>query len=122
MTKMETAAEKVAGNVLLTAAARVVMVLGVPATLAVGVAFSSEVIGQGKELRRIDAQQAEVARRLLAVEEQNRADGVDSRAAAERFARIEAALAGLAAQGSATLRSIERVERFIDGRRDGGPR
>lgn len=123
MTKVETVAEKVAGNVLLAAAARIIMLLGVPATLTVGVAFAGELIGLGRDMRRVDTTQVEMSRRLLVVEEQNRRDTEDARLVADRFARIEAALAGLAAQNLATLRSIERVERVLDGQRaTGGPR
>jgi hypothetical protein len=38
---------------------------------------------------------------------------------AGRFAAIETALAGLAAQQAATLRSVERIERELDVQRAG---
>lgn len=120
MTKIETTAERVANNVLITAAARLAMVFGVPIILSAGAWALGELHSHERRIGRVEVEKTELTRRIGEVE---RRDTEDSARMAARFATIEAALASMAAQQAATLRSVERIERVLDAQRNhGGPR
>ncbi|MBR0682748.1 hypothetical protein GXW74_19810 [Roseomonas eburnea] len=111
--KLKEAAEGVVQNVLLTAIARLTMAIGVPVMLAAGAWAVNEIQGHDRRLGRVETEKAELIRRLAEVE---RRGSEESARQAARFATIEAALAGLSAQQAATLRSVERIERYLDQR------
>lgn len=123
MTKMEKVAEQVAGSVLLTAVSRVMMAVGVPVTIMVGAWVVKDLVALGTRMAVIEQGKPELVRRLEAVERQNQRDIEEAARMAARFATIEAQLATLVAQQSATLRGLERVERVLDaGRAAATPR
>lgn len=119
--KMQVVAEKVATNMLLLAFTRVVMALGVPVTLAVGMWVASEITALGKKVHAIETGNYEGRMREVERQQATRAEELTRMAG-----RFDAALATLSAQQAATLRSVERIERFLDtsagASRNGGAR
>lgn len=117
MTALESAAEKVAGNALLQAGARIVMVVGVPVTLMIAGSYAGEITGLHRKVQGIEIRQAEmtaaqnaVAGRLTALENQNAVE-------AGRFAMLEREIAGLVATVNATNRNVERLLNRAEGPR-----
>jgi cell division protein ZapA (FtsZ GTPase activity inhibitor) len=117
MTKMKDVAEQVAGSVLLTAVSRVMMAIGVPVTIMVGAWVVKDLVALGTRIAVIEQGKPDLLRRLEAVERQNQRDIEEASRLAARFSTIEARLATLVAQQSATLRGLDRVERVLDGGR-----
>ena len=119
MTKVEQVARRVTDSALLTAVARVAMVLAPLLGMPVATWLVSDVMAQGRRLELLATGAEDMKRRLGAVERQKQRDSDEAARMAGRFAAIEAALAGLAAQQAATLRSVERIERVLDAQRSG---
>lgn len=109
MTKIEETAKRVADSTLLTAGARVVMVIGVPVTLLIAGAYAGEITGLHRKVQSIEIKQAEmaaaqnaVANRLTALESQNISE-------AGRFATLEREIASMTATINAMNRNVERL-------------
>lgn len=117
MTRVERVAERVAGNVMLTAASRLIMAMGVPTVLMVGAWVARDLVGLERRMTVIEQSRPDVLRRIEAVERQNQRGAEEAARMAARFATIEAQLATLVAQQAATLRGLERVERVLDSDR-----
>jgi hypothetical protein len=115
--KFEAAARRVAENMLLLAMSRIVMVVLVPIVLAVGGWIVKDLVAMDRRVTVLEEHKPEVARRIESVERQRQRDVEDVARMSGRFSSIEAALATLAAQQGATLRSVERIERVLDSER-----
>jgi Na+/glutamate symporter len=119
MTKVEQVARRVTDSALLAAVARVAMVVAPLLGMPVATWLVSDVMAQGRRVELLATAADDVKRRLDAVERQNQRGSEEAARLAGRFAAIEAALASLAAQQAATLRSVERIERVLDAQRHG---
>lgn len=115
--KIEAAARRVAENMLLLAMSRLVMVVLLPVCLAVGTWIVKDLVAMDRRVTVLEEGKPEVGRRIEAVERQRLRDGEEFARMGNRFSTIEAALATLAAQQGATLRSVERIERVLDSDR-----
>lgn len=104
------AAGRLADNTLLTAAARLLMVLGLPVTLGIVGWLASTM------LSLVEAR-TDLTRRLEQVERVTREGAQDDRAVATRLGAVEVGQARIEATQQATLRTVERIERQLDGSR-----
>lgn len=109
MTKLESAAEKVAGNAILAAGARIVMVVGVPVTLMIGGSYASTITGLHNKVQNIEVRQAEMAVSQAAVSTRLNALEVQNQAEAGRFATLERQIAEMTGMVNAMNRNLERL-------------
>lgn len=116
MTKIESAAEKVANNALLAAGARIVMIIGVPVTLAVGGSYASTISGLHAKVQGIEVRQAEMAASQTAVNSRLTALEAQNQAEAGRFATLERQIAEMTGTVNAMNRNLERLLNRAEGR------
>jgi hypothetical protein len=114
MKSIETMARAVAENALVVAISRVMISLGVPMILASVLWVSSQIVALDRRISIIEEQKPEINRRLLEAETNARRSMEEQIRQTQRFGQIEAGIASLAAQQSAMLRSLERIERLTD--------
>jgi hypothetical protein len=114
MARVEDVAQRIADNTILLAAARVMMAFGVPITILVGTWMVRDLVAIDRRVTVVEESRPEMVRRVAALEQQNQRDTEEAARMAGRFSQIEAGIATLVAQQSATLRSVERVERVLD--------
>lgn len=117
MSKIEDTAVKVADNAILTAGARIAVLVGIPVTVLIGGFFLSQLTGMHQKVQALEVGQERAAAlqgalhsRLSALETQNTSE-------ATRFASIEREISAMVATQAAMNRTLDRVLNRLDGGR-----